>query len=387
MENLNKISKYFNLPQLGQSARDKAFAKEDALYKNTKPLHNSRYIFGIEVEVEGITKNDPRGNYADYWTATTDNSLRNNGVEFVSAPLRADQLEGAFAQLKQSINTNHNFSPRTSVHVHMNVRDMTINQINNLLIVYAVVEDLLFNYAGESRKNNVFCIRLQDTNYIDNMRLFQNDPTEAVHRWNKYTALNLHPIADKGTVEFRHMRGTLDVDVLLTWVNLLSCIKTFAKDNTTSQIFQQVMMLNAESNYEMFLYRVFGDYTKHLSLECNLHEQMKDAISYIKLINWKTEATQQRVALDDLINAVAITTPQPNRIHRQADPQVTAWPQGHDAVQVNVTQGTGRVPPTLRQIRTRQQQFEAEQQARRGATRIENNAAFNTLVRPTRNNF
>ena len=363
MENLNKISKYFNLPQLGQSARDKAFAKEDTLYKNTKPLHNSRYIFGIEVEVEGITKSDPRGNYADYWTATTDNSLRNNGVEFVSAPLRADQLEGAFAQLKQSINTNHNFSPRTSVHVHMNVRDMTINQINNLLIVYTVVEDLLFNYAGESRKNNVFCIRLQDTNYIDNMRLFQDNPTEAVHSWNKYTALNLHPIADKGTVEFRHMRGTLDVDVLLTWVNLLSCIKTFAKDNTTSHIFQQVMMLNAESNYEMFLYHVFGDYTKYLSLGCNLHEQMKDAVSYIKLINWKTEATQQQVTIDDLIDRVAVTAPPPNRLYRQADPQVTARQQGHDAVQVNVTQGTGRVPPTLRHIRTWQQQFEAEQQA------------------------
>lgn len=347
MENLNKISKYFNLPQLGQSARDKAFAKEDALYKNTKPLHNSRYIFGIEVEVEGITKSDYRGTYADYWTATTDNSLRNNGVEFVSAPLRADQLEGAFAQLKQSINTNHNFSPRTSVHVHMNVRDMTINQINNLLIVYTVVEDLLFNYAGESRKNNVFCIRLQDTNYIDNMRLFQNNPTGTVHRWNKYTALNLHPIADKGTVEFRHMRGTLDVDVLLTWVNLLSCIKTFAKDNTTNHIFQQVMMLNAESNYEMFLYRVFGDYTKHLSLGCNLHEQMKDAVSYIKLINWKTEATQQRVTIDDLINDVAITTPQPNRIHRQVDPQVTTEGQRqNEAAQL----GTGRaqaVPPTI----------------------------------------
>ena len=173
------------------------------------------------------------------------------------------------------------------------------------------------------------------------------------------------------------MRGTLDVDVLLTWVNLLSCIKTFAKDNTTSHIFQQVMMLNAESNYEMFLYRVFGDYTKHLSLECNLHEQMKDAVSYIKLINWKIEATQQQVTIDELIDSVAITTPQPNRIYRQVDPQVTTeWQRQNEAAQL----GTGRaqaVPPTLGQIHAGQRQFEAEQPARREAP----------FLRPNRNNF
>ena len=293
MENLNRISKYFNLPAFGQSQRDKLFAKQNALFKNTRLLHNPHYIFGIEVEVENITNSNVHGEYADYWTTTADNSLRNNGIEYVSVPLRAEQLEGAFTQLIKGINKDHVFSPRTSVHVHMNVRDMTINQINNLLIIYTMVEDLLFNYAGESRKNNVFCIRLQDTNYIKLMQQFQDDPPNVVHNWNKYTALNLLPISDKGTVEFRHMRGTLDIDVLLTWVNLLACIKTYAKENTTKHLLQQVMMLNAESNYDMFLYHVFGEYTSYLNMGCNLHFEMKDAVSYIKLIDWQQEPTKQ----------------------------------------------------------------------------------------------
>ena len=312
MENLNKISKYFNLPALGQSQRDKLFAKQDALYKNTRQLHNPNYIFGVEVEVENVREIEVHGEYANYWTTTADNSLRNNGVEFVSLPLRAEQLEAAFVQLKNGINTNHEFSPRTSVHVHMNVRDMTINQINNMLIVYTVVEDLLFNYAGESRKNNVFCIRLQDTDYIRLMQNFQDCPENTVHSWNKYTALNLLPISDKGTVEFRHMRGTLDIDVLITWINLLSCIKTYAKTNRTTDIYKEVLTLNAESNYDVFLYRVFGELGNYLRTHSNLHVNMKDAISYIKLINWRAE--QYKPDATTLVEEGAVIPPTLNEV-------------------------------------------------------------------------
>ena len=128
--NDSRISKYFNLPQLGQASRNTYFKELGKEYKPTLPIHNKNYIFGIEVEVEHVP--NPRIDGTTYWTMTTDGSLRNDGVEFVSLPIRMDQIEGALKQLQTNLPNDHEFSPRTSVHVHMNVRDMTITQINNL---------------------------------------------------------------------------------------------------------------------------------------------------------------------------------------------------------------------------------------------------------------
>ena len=285
--NDSRISKYFDLPQLRQAARNTYFKELDKEYKPTLPIHNKNYIFGIEVEVERVP--NPRIDGTTYWTMTADGSLRNDGVEFVSLPIRMDQIEGALKQLRANLPNTHEFSPRTSVHVHMNVRDMTITKINNLVLLYTMVENLLFNYAGESRKNNVFCIRLQDTNYVRLMRDFQTNPYEVVHTWNKYTALNLNPMQDKGTVEFRHMRGTVDTTTLITWINFLACLKTYAKENTTAQLLRQVVELNAQSNYEIFLYNIFGEAAEILIHRQDVQHSMEEAVSFVKLANWSPE--------------------------------------------------------------------------------------------------
>ena len=148
--NKNRVSKYFNLPALNQTDRAEMLSKEDAFYSRTHTIINDAYIFGIEVEVENVP--NPRVQYfhRPYWGLTADNSLRNNGVEFVSLPLKGYQVEAAPKQLANSLPKEHQFSERTSVHIHMNVRDLTIEQIVNLMLIYTSLENLLFNWTGIS---------------------------------------------------------------------------------------------------------------------------------------------------------------------------------------------------------------------------------------------
>lgn len=285
--NLNRISKYFNLPTLKQAALTEELKEEDASWAKTIKMAAPMFLFGMEVEVENVPDPVIRCQKQPYWIITTDNSLRDYGFEFITPPLRADQFEGALKQLNYSLPNNCRFTPRTSVHVHMNVRDLNIEQINSLILIYTVIEGVLFNWVG-TRKDNVFCIPIIDTDYVQNYITFVNDPRDMVESWNKYTAFNMQPVCTKGTVEFRHMYGTANVNVLLKWINILSKLKQFAKKYTLMQVKSTILELNSNSQYEMFIDDVFEDYAEELKRTTpNLQESMQHEVSYAKLATIK----------------------------------------------------------------------------------------------------
>jgi len=292
--NKARISSFFDLPTLGQASREKLYVAQDATFKNKYDFVQRAFIFGIEVEVENVPNPTIAHEYRPYWDITVDNSLRNNGVEFVSIPLKCTQIEAALHQLNTSLPKDADFSPRTSVHVHMNVRDLSIEHITNLLLTYTAVEELLFDWAGETRTNNVFCVRLTDTDYVNMYRDFTENPRRVVDRWNKYTALNFHPMECKGTVEFRHMEGTANSQRIMTWINLLSCIKLYAKQQNITQLIYTLQNLNSTSEYEAFLFDVFGTLSTHLiPKKHTVQEKMENAISYIKLATINREIQEE----------------------------------------------------------------------------------------------
>ena len=105
-----------------------SFQLEDELWPSTLPLVQPNFIFGVELEMENIKTEAKPNKFNNYWTPTTDNSLRNNGVEFVSLPLKAFQIEKAPTHL------NNNFST----------------------LVYTSVEKLLFKWVGAFSIWNAF---------------------------------------------------------------------------------------------------------------------------------------------------------------------------------------------------------------------------------------
>lgn len=188
-------------------------------------------VAGIEIEVEGGPwPEDPIRN----WRSIEDHSLRNNGREFViHNPVRRDAVRANLEVLKAALaNAELSFSYRTSVHVHINVRDLTVREWCNFVALYTTLEELLSDEVGPSRAGNRFCLRMIDADVplsnicsglqSENLGLYINDDI-------KYAGMNLLATCRLGTLEFRSMEGNLDVDRITAWVDTLFALKDRAR--------------------------------------------------------------------------------------------------------------------------------------------------------------
>lgn len=244
------------------------------IYTTSKavPLHNPapQLLYGIELEIENC-QHDMAVNGMEQ---TTDGSLRNNGLEFITRPMTYSHmhyvLEMFFRKNKLS---DANYSERTSVHVHTNVLDLTLSQIAAIALVYQVFEGVLFNWIGHDRRKNIFCVPWADTtlSYRTVQRLGNND-TNPLHDWQKYTALNLKPIQAQGSIEWRHMEGNCDLSRIMTWCRLIGHIYQFATSADLKTVQGVFMNLNTTSQYLGALQQVFRD--DHQVLRCNGYEQL-----------------------------------------------------------------------------------------------------------------
>lgn len=248
-------------------------------FKNQYPVVDKQTYLGIEVEVENVRKFD--SHLAPYWNSTEDGSLRNRGVEFLTPPIRAWRIEQALTVLfNQQLNNDVDFSDRTSIHVHMNVRTLTVKQLETLILCYLTFEKTLFSFVGNNRYENIFCTPICESNFSVQIRqLIAGDVTRV--NWKKYTALNLLPIMEKGTIEFRHLHGTKDVGKIMCWINLLLSLKKYALKNKPEAIWTRIGSLNTTSEYYQLTTEVFGDLTSLLDTK-TLGKQVGSCISLIK---------------------------------------------------------------------------------------------------------
>src|SRR5690606_25615934 len=130
---------------------------------------NSKGDIGLEIEVEGSLKAiadvhaQPK-----YWTSKQEGSLR-GGVEYVlyspvpmkELPDALDEIGKVFEQCPKIVR-----SIRCSTHMHVNVSDLTIQQIYNVIGYYYLIEDILVNTQGPVRKGNLFCLRMSDAEFL-----------------------------------------------------------------------------------------------------------------------------------------------------------------------------------------------------------------------------
>jgi Putative amidoligase enzyme len=242
-------------------------------------------IIGIEVEVEGILDREP---YLPLWNCIEDGSLRNNGAEYVSVPTKSVDIESSLRFLKGKLPPSREFSPRTSVHVHLNVQDMQIDQLKTMVLLYIVFEKALFTFVGEKRDRNIHCVPLRETRFLDRMNSIFTKFGLRENTWLKYSALNLCPmgVPSRGTVEFRHMHGTDDVDKLMIWINLILSLRSYAMKNSYDDVYKEVFELNSNSLYRHFLEKVFGEYSRYLvdsPMYGNLEKGMEVGISMVKV--------------------------------------------------------------------------------------------------------
>lgn len=224
------------------------------------PIKDNDTLIGIEVEVENI-KERPILHY--YWNETEDGSLRNYGVEYTSIPLTGNQIPYALSYLKIKLEENNvpSFSQRTSIHIHLNVRNYSWERIKSLLTLYAIFEKHFFNLAGSKREENIFCVPLykcMQLTVINNLEAY-------VKEWSKYSAINLGTIIGTeackcfGTIEFRHLYGTLDIPIILFWINSIIKLHIASDIYNFNTLKETILTLNTTSEYIQLYKNIFEE--------------------------------------------------------------------------------------------------------------------------------
>lgn len=271
---------------MNPTIRELTGVPEPKIYTNSKatPLHcaDPRLLYGLELEIENVPNWDEL--VVAGMTSVEDGSLRNNGREFLTSPstfsVVSHMLERFFDRAKL---TKNNYSERCSVHVHANCQDLTTDQLSGLCMLYQVYERLLYTFAGEERDKNIFCIPWDQTmitynviNNIESKRLNQ------LKSWAKYTGLNLLPLLTLGTIEFRHMPGTCDINKIKTWLNLIGSLFSYVRNTDLDSIKKQLVELNSTSQYADLTSKVFTSWSKEVSKLPNYQMILEEGVLNMK---------------------------------------------------------------------------------------------------------
>jgi len=200
-------------------------------------------FIGLEHEYEGVKDLTlPDHTFADFWTYHEEGSLKDHGAEYVFAtPLFGvdayNALEWLVAHAKDS---GWKCTKRTGIHVHLDVRDLTVPQLAGMSIVYAAVEPLLYHWIGDGRDSSHFCIPLYraDEALLGTCSIircaFKDDKTDGhstlgeAEAFQRYAGYNLQALHKFGSVEFRQLQTTHDLGRITDWINIIMSLKATA---------------------------------------------------------------------------------------------------------------------------------------------------------------
>lgn len=191
------------------------------------PRPKGIFVAGAELEIESVQDWDRDFTCEHSIQVEEDGSLRNSGKEFLLPPNKKDALVKLFTKFHSDcVQVGEDpFSIRTSTHIHVNMMQSSEVQTKNLLLLYATFEPLAFAFCGEVRKQNIHCVPLNMTHMPANYKF---SVQSIINKWHKYTAFNLIPLCEKGTVEFRHLIGTSDPVKFKLWLDFIEVLWTTA---------------------------------------------------------------------------------------------------------------------------------------------------------------
>lgn len=240
------------------------------------------FVYGVEIEAEGFGLPERETIYGEdgddiidhqdpdlgLWCTHEEGSI--SGAEYVMMqPLPIEdalaEIDCLFDKLKRDYGATLKESPRTSIHVHVNCADRSMQWLRKALPVLAAAEPFLIQHSGRHRKGNLFCLSRREapfgwlpiTNAMSANSLHQLD--------TKYMAINFVPLWSTGSIEFRMMRGLTTASQVKAWVSLLDTLMT-AIDNIPD-------------NHD---WQHFPDELRFLALPCGLAEMPRAVMSRLE---------------------------------------------------------------------------------------------------------
>ncbi|UOF79324.1 putative amidoligase enzyme [Caudoviricetes sp.] len=205
--------------------------REYCIYSNK--IMSSNSLIGVEIELEQVEyyQNDISYPYIfEYWKTAEDGSLR-LGTEFIlKRPLcsldliKSLDVFKSFIKMYKKGNSFARVTDRCSVHIHYDVRNKEFNDIVNVILVYILLEKVIFKFVDPLRFKNNYCRPLCESTFINiASELVNSDSLRTLLRivninCDKYSAMNLLPISTMGSIEFRHHHGTKDINDIIKWI-------------------------------------------------------------------------------------------------------------------------------------------------------------------------
>ena len=269
---------------------------------------NPNLIVGVELEIEGWNDDNPK-EYKGF-VFEVDNSLRNNGVEAVTLPMFSKYVPNLLTNFFKTFGiTENNYSHRCSTHVHINAQNLHVEQVRSICVLYQALERVILSYVGNDRDNNIFCVPWHQCNISqDFVNKFTQDLNLTTRSWQKYTALNILPLRDRGTLEFRHLEGTCNVARITEWINLIGCIVRYATEVSYETIVETIVNMNTVSNYGAFVEHIFREFSTALTTLPEYEENLALGVVDCKLclVNAPV-ATTTREAFGQLFGAAEVS--------------------------------------------------------------------------------
>lgn len=185
--------------------------------------------FGVEIEMEG------RGlvNDLDGWEAHADGSLR-NGIEYVfNGPKKlvksialVQGLYHSWEEQKARLEPSY----RCSTHVHVNVSDWNVKEVQAAVFAYHLLEDMFLSRIHQDRKDNRFAVSGRFSKELERNPLWEGMPQSVREEEFKYSSLNTATLNKYGTLEFRSLHASKDSAIIVDWLHTLNNFMTNVKE-------------------------------------------------------------------------------------------------------------------------------------------------------------
>lgn len=259
----------------------------ESRHEKDEKMPSAERLVGLELEIENFDPEAEQRFPGFHFEA--DGSLRNSaqgiGIEAITAPVAISSAIGLLSVFYKKFEiTESNYTERCSTHVHVNVMDMTADQLACLCLLYQATERLLFEYAGTDRAQSIFCVPWCQSgltyNYVQKLIASPGQ----VKEWQKYSALNLLPVATQGSVEFRHLGGTCDLNKIKGWLAIIGCLFERAMASNTLQLQSSICDMNTISNYREWLSDLFGRYSEHFLVLPNYEQALHRGVVDCKVM-------------------------------------------------------------------------------------------------------
>lgn len=219
----------------------------EAMYspgKASDRLYSSTDFVGVEIELENVSSTQLRTMCEQYWQAVSDHSLKYNGSEYrFNRALNGAQITEALDQLAEGIDylklEPYTDGNRGSDHIHINVSDLTLQQLYNFVLLSYFCEPMLMDVCKPDRSNSPFSISCSKTkDQIQVLSRIARGEIGFSDSNYKYRAIGLNSIYAKGSLEFRMFHATHNPKHILFWINSIMEIKDIAtsRDNLSDLI-------------------------------------------------------------------------------------------------------------------------------------------------------